>query len=66
MDAGDVGRVGGAVRGASVDDGCEVTVVLRCIFVVSALGGSGSCDWKFDGVCSNVLARHRKHSPVPK
>lgn len=41
-------------------------VVLRCIFVVSALGGGGRVIGKRGEEGERMLARQRKHSPVPK
>jgi hypothetical protein len=40
-------------------------VVLRCMFVVSELGGGGRFIGKRDEEAVIILARHRKHSPVP-
>jgi hypothetical protein len=38
-------------------------VVLRCRFVVSALGGGGRL--ASSAAAGSSVARHRKHSPVP-
>lgn len=41
----------------------EPIVVIRCMFVVSALGGGGR-EERF-GIVLRTEARHRKDSPVP-
>ena len=44
----------------------EPSVVLRCRFVVSAEGGGGSEERFGMAVGDSIVARQRKHSPVPK
>jgi hypothetical protein len=45
----------------------ERRVVVRCIWVVSALGGGGKEDRSIkEGFVEMTVARQRKHSPVPK
>ena len=44
----------------------EPSVVLRCRFVVSVEGGGGSEERFGMAVGESVVARQRKHSPVPK
>lgn len=64
-----VGRFGEARGGDSKlagERGGADTVVVRCVFVVSADGGGGRVETKAADAGVRIEARQRKHSPVPK
>lgn len=56
--------MGGARLLALFDVLAALSVVDRCMFVVSAEGGGGK--FRSRSEVERMAARHRKHSPVPK